>query len=242
MGLQLASVGLLQPLRHSAGELRQIAGIFPSATKVFEQNAAVESALHPANLRRTRILHFATHGLIDESHPDRSGLALTAAPPNVDGVLQVREVYKLELPGSLVTLSACQTALGKLVTGEGIVGLTRAFFYAGANTVLASLWNVNDASTARLMTGFYEGLGRGEPIDRALRQAKLAFLRGDDARLRHPYYWAPFVAIGHGAREIEVRRSPAWRLIGLGLLFAVMLTAAYLASRARKRREVEEPA
>src|SRR5207237_1019980 len=84
---------------------------------------------------RVRILHFATHGLIDEIRPERSALALTASPPGDDGLLQTREIYALPLHADLVTLSACQTALGRNVTGEGMIGLSRAFFYAGARTM-----------------------------------------------------------------------------------------------------------
>src|SRR5207249_2990709 len=113
------------------------------------------------------IVHFATHALFDEERPERSGLALTAVPPASDGLLQMREVYGLKLHAALVTLSACQTALGQNVTGEGLIGLSRAFFYAGANAVMASLWNVNDASTARLMGDFYATLSAGRPIDEA---------------------------------------------------------------------------
>jgi CHAT domain-containing protein len=98
----------------------------------------------------------------------------------------------------LVTLSACSTGLGKLVTGEGMLGLTRAFFYAGARNVTVSLWNVNDFSTSALMKAFYENLNRGLSKRAALRQAKLTLLRGKQAVWQHPYYWAAFVLVGEG--------------------------------------------
>src|SRR5207247_8656994 len=131
--------------------------------------------------------HVAESGVIDEGPPRGGGGVHTAGPPASDGILQTREIYGLRLHAALVTLAACQTALGKDVTGEGLVGLSRAFFYAGANAVMASLWNVEDASTAQFMGSFYGALRDGRSIDEAARQAKRAFIAGDP-RLRHPYY------------------------------------------------------
>lgn len=105
---------------------------------------------------------------------------------------------KLRMNADLVTLSACSTGLGKLVSGEGILGLTRAMFYAGARNVAVSLWNVNDSATARLMTTFYRHLTQGLPQQDAMRQAKLAMIRGQVPLWQHPYYWAPFVLEGEG--------------------------------------------
>ena len=124
-----------------------------------------------------------------------------------NGLLQAWEIFEsLRIDADLVTLSACQTALGKEVAGEGIVGLTRAFQYAGARTVLASLWSVADESTAELMTRFYSGLKDGLPKDEALRQAQLGFINGPivigegessgERDLSHPFYWAAFQLYG----------------------------------------------
>lgn len=103
---------------------------------------------------------------------------------------------RLKLNADLVTLSACRTGLGKVVTGEGVLGLTRAFMYAGTSSVVASLWNVNDIATAELMTTFYRKLKAGLPKDEALRQAKLEMLKGKQLAWRQPYYWASFVLAG----------------------------------------------
>jgi CHAT domain-containing protein len=190
-------LSLLQPLPYTGTEMRAIADVYGETARILEGAGATEIALREADLRSLSILHFATHGLIDEDHPERSGLVLTARPPADDGLLQVRELYGLRLQDALVTLSACETALGTNVRGEGMIGLSRAFFYAGADLVVASLWSVSDRSTARLMTAFYEGLGRGESASAALRNAKLAFLQGP-RKMRDPYYWAAFIAIGNG--------------------------------------------
>jgi CHAT domain-containing protein len=106
------------------------------------------------------------------------------------------EIMRLKLNADLVTLSACRTGLGKLVNGEGVLGLTRAFLYAGTRSVLASLWNVNDIATAELMTAFYRNLRLDLSKDEALRRAKLEQLDGKQPAWHHPYFWASFVLIG----------------------------------------------
>lgn len=144
-----------------------------------------------------RYVHFATHGYLDEAQPARSGLVLAREAEGVeDGFLQAREIFRLKLNADVVTLSACQSGLGKLIAGEGVMGLSRAFLYAGAQSLVVSLWNVNDAATAELMKTFYGHLKAGVARDEALRRAKLALRNGPNRIWRHPYYWAPFVLIG----------------------------------------------
>ena len=134
---------------------------------------------------------------VDEENPGRSGIILSLEDSDKeDGILQIAEIMRLKFNADLVTLSACRTGLGKLISGEGVLGLTRAFLYAGARSVQASLWNVNDTATAELMTAFYRNLKRGLPKDEALRQAKLELLHGKQLSWRHPYFWASFVLTG----------------------------------------------
>jgi CHAT domain-containing protein len=120
--------------------------------------------------------------------------ARAVGPQREDGLLQVYEVFNLKLNADLVVLSACETGLGKEVKGEGLIGLTNAFLYAGTPSVLVSLWNVHDRSTADLMVGFYQQLGRAQDKAEALRQAKLKLIQNE--QYAHPYYWAPFILIG----------------------------------------------
>jgi CHAT domain-containing protein/Tfp pilus assembly protein PilF len=149
-------------------------------------------------LERYRIVHFATHGLVNNQHPGLSGLVLSLVDKQgrpMRGFLQAHEIYNLRLGADLVVLSACQTALGADVRGEGLIGLTRAFMYAGAPRVVSSLWSVSDRATAALMKAFY----RRMLIDRmsvaaALRGAQLELRR--NPRWSHPYYWAGFVVQG----------------------------------------------
>ncbi|HEY7285175.1 MAG TPA: CHAT domain-containing protein [Vicinamibacterales bacterium] len=145
-----------------------------------------------------RIIHFATHGLINTMRPELSGLALSLVDRNgrsQDGFLRLNTIYNLRLAADLVVLSACQTALGKEVAGEGLVGLTRGFMYAGARRVIASLWQVSDVATAELMKKFYTAmLQQHLPPAAALRRAQLEMAR--DPRWASPFFWAGFVLQG----------------------------------------------
>jgi CHAT domain-containing protein len=149
-------------------------------------------------LSQYRYVHFATHGLADSERPELSTLVLSLFDDqgtSQDGFLRAHEVYNLELPAELVTLSACETGLGKLTSGEGLVSLTRGFMYAGAARVVVSLWNVSDRATAELMVKFYRRiLVRGERPAAALRAAQVEMWR--DKRWEAPYYWAAFTMQG----------------------------------------------
>lgn len=151
-----------------------------------------------ADLSDYRILHFATHGLLDTVHPEASGLVLSLYDENGkprDGFLSLNQIYNLDLNSDLVVLSACQTALGKDVKGEGLIGLTRGFMYAGAKRVAASLWKVDDAASAEFMRRFYQNLLQKKlsPVA-ALKQTKMEMRQ--IPRFRSPYYWAGFTLQG----------------------------------------------
>ncbi len=161
----------------------------------FEANRQLASS---GELSRYRIVHFATHGLINSEYPELSGLVLSLVDENgkpQDGFLRMSEIFNLRLPADLVVLSACQTALGKEIKGEGLVGLTRGFMYAGAERVVASLWQVDDQATAQLMRHFYRGMLKdGLRPAAALRAAQIEMSR--ISRWSSPYYWAGFVIQG----------------------------------------------
>lgn len=179
-------------------EIEAIAGVFKASrvrtllgTELREERVTAELT------RGARFVHFATHALLDETEPARSGVLLASgAGADQDGILQAREIAELRIPAELVTLSACQTGLGRLVEGEGLLGLARAFQLAGVRGLVVSLWNVSDVSTAQFMSAFYAALGRGAGKSAALREARLYMLRHPNPALRHPYHWAGFVLQG----------------------------------------------
>ncbi len=165
--------------------------------KALDFNASRATATSP-ELAEYRIVHFATHGLINSQHPQLSGIVLSLVNEQgraQDGFLRLHDIYNLRLGADLVVLSACQTALGRRVKGEGLVGLVRGFMYAGAPRVAASLWNVKDEATAELMKRFYgKMLREGMPPAAALRAAQVSMRK--DERWEAPYFWAGFMLQG----------------------------------------------
>ena len=196
----LGDRGAISRLPFSRGEAEAILSLAPKETSLkaldFQANRAMVLS---GKLGQYRIVHFATHGLLNKEHPELSGVVLSlvdqAGNPQ-DGFLQLVDVYNLDLPVEMVVLSACQTGLGKAVRGEGLVGLTRGFMYAGTKRVVASLWGVQDLATAELMKRFYGamlGAGRMSPAE-ALRVAQVEMWK--QKRWRSPYYWAGFMLYG----------------------------------------------
>src|SRR4029078_12525843 len=160
--------------------------------------AASRATATGPELAQFRLVHFATHGLINSQHPDLSGIVLSLVdekgqPQN--GFLRLYDIYNLKLNADLVVLSACQTALGKEIKGEGLVGLTRGFMYAGAPRVVASFWRIDDRATAEIMKRFYSAmLTDGLRTAAALRAAQISMLQ--DKRWQSPHYWAAFTIQG----------------------------------------------
>lgn len=156
---------------------------------------ASETNIKIEDLNKYKYLHFATHGLVNESEPALSRIFLNPDDKE-DGSLYAGEIYNLKIDADLVTLSACETGLGKVAKGEGIVGLSRALQYAGANNIIVSLWQVADESTSQMMIEFYKyNLNNDHHgYNAALRQAKLMLL--DSVQYNSPYYWAPFILVG----------------------------------------------
>lgn len=186
-------------LPFSRREAEAITAIAPAgqSMKAMDFEASRYTALSD-ELAEYRIIHFATHGLLNNAHAELSGVVLSLVdsrgePQN--GFLRLHEIYNLRMPAEMVVLSACQTGLGKEVRGEGLVGLTRGFMYAGAARVVASLWKVDDAATAELMKRFYRGvLEKKLRPAAALREAQAEMQKQE--RWRSPYFWAAFVLQG----------------------------------------------
>jgi CHAT domain-containing protein len=191
--------GDLRRLRFSRQEADEIARLAAAGSKLeavdFDANRKLATS---AELGQYRIVHFATHGLIDNQYPELSGVVLSLVdekgqPQN--GFLRLYDLYNLKLSAELVVLSACQTALGKEIKGEGLVGLTRGFMYAGAPRVIASLWQIDDRASAEFMKRFYqELLGKNVRPAAALRAAQVSMQ--NDKRWNAPHYWAAFTLQG----------------------------------------------
>lgn len=196
----------LQRLPESLREAQTIEALAgPGQTSLFLGTAASRSTVLSGELANYRILHFATHGLIDSESPELSGLLLSLFAPDGqprEGFLGLADIYNLDLGADLVVLSGCDTALGREVRGEGLLGITRGFLHAGARQVLATLWRVEDRAAAELMGRFYRALlTQGLPPAAALRQAQLS-LRAEP-RFRRPHSWAAFVLLGEGGQPLR---------------------------------------
>jgi len=212
-------------LEYAELEAEGVKNIYPESAVYVKKEASEEKSksLSP----NYDVLHFATHAQLNEDDP-LSSAVLLAREGKEDGRLEVREIFGMDLKANLVVLSGCDTALGKLSTGDELVGLTRAFIYAGTPSVVASLWSVDDSSTAQLMASFYRNLKTMSKAE-ALRQAQLELIRGEghsdliakrgvggigklgetpeaqspsedpiSVSTSHPYFWAPFILVGDG--------------------------------------------
>jgi len=191
----LTNLRRLRFSRQEADEIARLANDAKLEAVDFEANRKLATS---AELSQYRVVHFATHGLINNQHPELSGIVLSLVdekgqPQN--GFLRLYDLYNLKLSADLVVLSACQTALGKEIKGEGLVGLTRGFMYAGAPRVVASLWQIDDRASAEFMKRFYQGMlvQKLRPAA-ALRAAQISMQK--DKRWNAPHYWAAFTLQG----------------------------------------------
>jgi CHAT domain-containing protein len=158
---------------------------------------ATRRSIVDGSLAHNRVIHFATHGIVDSRHPEMSGIILSlvnARGEHEDGYLRLSDIYNLKLTADLVVLSSCESALGKDLESEGTIGLPRGFLYAGARSVIASLWKIDDDATAILMKALYLRMQQGESPSGALHDAELELSK--DERFADPYYWAAFVVEG----------------------------------------------
>src|SRR5262245_22188998 len=182
--------------RTEADDISKIAKTGGAQAELWTDLNANEDNVRTRDLTRYRYLHVATHGLLDADRPQFTGVVLSLVGNKTnDGFLRTDEIFNLKLGAPLVMLSACETGLGKEKRGEGVIGLTRAFMYAGAPTVGVSLWSVADNSTADLMTDFYKRMLAGSSSPAAsMRAAQVAMI--DGKKYSAPFYWAPFVLVG----------------------------------------------
>ena len=209
----------LYPLRYSSEEVQYLLNHFDAQMKTNEL-ATKEKFIELAPY--FRFIHLATHAKVHDNDPKFSHIAFTQTKDSVqDNLLYLSEIYNIILNAEMVVLSACETGIGELKKGEGIISMARAFAYAGAKSIVTSLWNVDDRSTSDIMKYFYHHLDHGERKSTALRNAKLDYLESNDNQASHPFFWAPMVAIGD-MDEVQLnnkRKNWGWTaLFGLGLI------------------------
>jgi CHAT domain-containing protein len=226
------ATGGLPRLQASAREIQLVAGYSPEA-EVRLRGAASAAYLKRADLARFRILHFATHALVDESTVARTALAL-APGDGESGFVSPGELAALRLDADLVVLSACRTARGVVVEGEGVLGLTSPLLQAGARSVVATSWRIRDQASVTFVKAFYDALARDLPVSDALRAAKLDAL----ARGTRPNEWAVFTAVGDPLVRVPLRKPPllATRWVSLGLVLLAVVIAGAAAYLVRMRR------
>jgi CHAT domain-containing protein len=234
---QLADAASLSRLPATKVEAESIMAIVPRGAGMMATGFdADRTIVLSSELGEYKIVHLATHGIVNIENPEMSGIMLSLVSPEGKsrvGLVQLHDIYNMNLPNTqLVVLSACQTALGKEVRGEGLVGLSRGFIYAGASSVIATLWKVDDRATTLLMTEFYKGLfEEGLTTSAALRKAKVKMWQ--QSRYREPFYWAAFVLQGEYREKITppVRPQFATRnalaavliLIAVGFLIVLLI-------------------
>ncbi|HTU45374.1 MAG TPA: CHAT domain-containing protein [Bryobacteraceae bacterium] len=200
--------GSLKPLQFSHEEITEAAKVFGPESVTLDGSQASEEALKAEPLADFKVIHLAAHGVSDELDSDRTALVFAPGSESEDGLWQAREIRRTRLNADVVVLSACETGSGKLQGQEGVMNLARAFLTAGARSVVASLWDVDDRSTATLMESFYEHLKAGLTVKEALRQAQLDFIKnyGDKAK---PNLWAGFEVIGDGTKRFTFEKTNA---------------------------------
>ncbi|MEQ9442186.1 MAG: CHAT domain-containing tetratricopeptide repeat protein [Cyclobacteriaceae bacterium] len=229
MGDQTAFSNLL----YNKEEVEEASELFES--KIFVDNQATEQAFKEY-ATRSKMLHLSMHAFANDAEPLYSGLVFSQSDTSQeDNFLYAYELYNMKLQADLAVLSACETGIGKLARGEGIMSLGRAFKYAGCPNVAMSLWKVNDRTTQHIVQAFFRELADGKDKDEALRQAKLSFLADAKGPLAHPYYWASLALIGDDAPVADPAFSNRWfLLIGIGLFLftgGFLLTQQLLKNR-----------
>jgi CHAT domain-containing protein/Tfp pilus assembly protein PilF len=225
--------GYLTPLKFSSKEIEEASSIFRGKA-YFGNNANAKS--FKENVPFSKIIHFAGHTIINDSIPELSGIFFSdvssgnSSPPGKgDEVIYVNEILNLNMSANLVILSACETGIGKLVQGEGLMSIGRAFKYAGCPNLVISLWKINDRSATEIINRFNRNLKKGQNKDVALRNAKIDYLNSNRVYSRsHPFYWSAFILIGDNEPLFHKKRI-------VPLASGLLLISIYAFYRVRKR-------
>ncbi len=211
----------LVPLTWNLSELEEISKYF---TGNFLSGSSATEKVFKKEAGNYRILHLAMHALVDHENPMLSSLVFTHVPDSLeDAMLQTHELFNMELSADMVVLSACNTGIGKMQKGEGIMSLGRGFSYAGCPSVVMSHWSVDDRSTSELMGAFYRHIAEGLSKDKALRQAKLDFLSSAHGQQTHPYYWGSFVVTGNAGPLLHSKNNQWLYLLILSIVIGFVI-------------------
>jgi len=206
----------LQPLPHNKTEIKNINNYY-KGNLYSNTNASLEN--FKTNASNYGLIHLATHAIFNDTNPEYSYLAFGN---DESDLLYTADLYNLNLNANLVTLSACESGIGELKRGEGLLSLARGFYFSGAQSISSTLWKINDASSSKLMTNFYSNLSKGQTKNIALQQAKLSFIKENkDNALSHPYYWSGFIISGN-PEALSSTNYALWIVLGaIGLLFLI---------------------
>jgi CHAT domain-containing protein len=219
----------LAPLNFNNKEINDVKKILGTGAVYIGKDATEERFKKDAS--KYRIIHFATHGMANDRDPDFSLLAFTEIRDSIENeFLYVSDLYNLKLNADLVVLSACETGLGEIRRGEGVISLARGFSYAGAKSIFTTLWSVNDQSTAMIIESFYKYLKEGKEKDEALHLAKSDFIKSADNNRAHPFLWAPYILIGDSS-VINLSNSKLWIYITVGGAIIILTIASILIYR-----------
>jgi len=219
--------GVLPPLPRAAAEARHVAALAPASTLLVD---ASESVLKKVPYARFQLVHFATHSVADELHPERSSIVV-GPDAEEDGRLQAREIYRMAIPSRLVVVSGCRSGHGRLVAGEGLLGLSHALFAAGARSLLLSRSSVSDDDAAALMNGFYAALP-GRSIAEALQETQRHAIHAAGS---HPARWAPFFVTGDADQRLSLSApGHPWAVALAAALAAALIACAYAWRRSRQ--------
>jgi CHAT domain-containing protein len=232
----------LQRLPASGREAESIADVIGGRADQFTGFRSTRENLLATALADYKVIHLATHGLIDPDRPELSAVILSRFDESgrpLDESVRMQDIYAMKLNADLVVLSACQTAAGKEIKGEGVMGLNSAFLQAGARSVVASLWQVEDNATNMLMREFYSGMARGLTVSAALREAQLTLYR--DPQFRSPFFWASFTLQGDMNRRPEIGSSvlSTWWPAAIPVLILIGLLAARRLSFGTKKGQTK---
>ncbi|RLD81767.1 MAG: hypothetical protein DRJ10_05770, partial [Bacteroidetes bacterium] len=216
----------LGPLDYAKQEVENIQNYYPC--EILDGDNATESKFKLL-AKEFDILHFSMHTIINNDEPLASKLVFSLNNDSVDhGLLNTYEIYNLPLKANLAVLSSCETGGGKLSKGEGILSLARGFIYSGVSSIVMTLWEIDDVSSADIMSGFYERLKTGEKIDEALRNSKLNYLHTTDQLHAHPYFWSAYVQIGDNLPIVANSFPVLTILIASGIIVVMIIVIIFL--------------